>query len=104
VDGSALWQVFAPSTTVADLRQFGASFWVHIELLNLPVEFTMMIDRGGDFDVYNLRSREGGLECYFLCTLSEITLTFTHPNPLRNRHPQIELRALLNDWWKSKAR
>lgn len=98
LDGSALWHVFSPTTTKKDLDQFGASFWIHIALLRLPVEYTMMVDTDSDFDVYNLRPRGNGLECYYLCKLSEIRLSFTHPNPLRNKHPNSELRRTLYDW------
>jgi len=99
LDDSALWQVFSSTTTEKDLDQFGASFWIHIRELQLPVEFTMMVDRGTDFDVHNLRQQGNRIERYYRCKLSEITLSFKHPNPLRNKHPNNEFRKILYEWW-----
>ena len=43
---SALWQVFSSETTITDLKRYGDPFWRHLGKLNLPIDYTMMIDRG----------------------------------------------------------
>jgi hypothetical protein len=91
---SALWQVFSSETTIKDLKRYGDPFWRHIGKLNLPIDYTMMIDRGTDFDVYNLSSSEP----YNLCRLSEIRPIHYHQNPLVNQSFQTELRKILYSW------
>jgi hypothetical protein len=87
---SALWQVFSSETSLQDLKCYGESFWKHVAMLKLPVDFTMMIDKGNDFDVYN-----PGPE--YLGKLSEIPYHY-RLNPLFNQPFQIELRKKIYDW------
>jgi hypothetical protein len=93
---SALWHVFSPETTLQDLEHYGEPFWKHIEKLRLPIEYTMMIDRGKDFDVYN-RDRKTG-RSYNLCKLSQITITYSQFNPIFNEILQTELRTTIYNW------
>ena len=103
LDRSALWQVFSPSTSKNDLDRYGASFWVHLRKLGIPIEFTMLVDNGSDFDVYRLRRTDSGYESDLTLKLSEIPLVFPYKNPIMNEPLQIELRKLVVDWWKLKT-
>lgn len=95
LDGSALWQIFAPSTTTMDLRQYGASFWIHVNTLKLPIEFSLLVDRGTDFDIYTEKGE-------YSDKLSNFPIIFNKPNPIKEKALQIKLRKLLYAWWKSK--
>lgn len=87
---SALWQVFSSETSFQDLKCYGESFWKHVAMLDLPIDFTMMIDSGTDFDVYNPGPK-------YLGKLSEIPYHY-RLNPLFNQPFQIELRKKIYDW------
>jgi hypothetical protein len=93
---AAVWHVFSPNTTKQDLDHYGAPFWQHMDKLGLPIEYTMMIDRGEDFDVYN-RDRKTGKSCP-LCRLSQIALGYSHFNPIFDEPHQKELRKIIYEW------
>jgi hypothetical protein len=97
LDSSALWHVFAQSTSKEDLIRYGLPFWRHIRKFNLPIEFSVMRVNGENFDVYissgePLKTKK----------LSDLTLTFKYPNPIKNEAFQLEFRRILYDWWKKK--
>jgi len=101
---AALWHVFFPTITKKELRMYGLPFWGHIIKLNLPIEFTMLVDRESDFDVYNPVLINGQREPEYLCKLSELDITFKRPNPIFNEPLQIKLREILYAWWKKRDR
>jgi hypothetical protein len=103
VDSSALWQVFSPDTEERDLRQIGAALWTHVSELNLPVEFTIMVDRFSDFDVYGQRHGTD-IVPRFVNKLSTIPVLFACPNPIKEKPTQVKLRALLYRSWKTQDR
>ena len=93
LDHSALWQIFSPSTEKGNLVQYGAPFWKHIEKLKLPIEFSLLVDRGSDFDVH---AKTGE----YSFKLSENLIAFNKPNPIKDEALQIQLREMLYEWCK----
>jgi hypothetical protein len=94
VSTAALWHVFTQDA-LEDLLRFGTPTWKIIDNLGLPIEYTMMIDRGNDFDIIN---RTIVWNPAYLCKMSEITISYARFNPLYNAERQIQLREMLYDW------
>lgn len=97
LDSSALWHVFAQSTSEEDLIRYGLPFWQHIRKFNLPIDYSVMRVNGENFDVYISSGEPLKTQ-----KLSDLTLTFKYPNPIKNEAFQLKFRSILYDWWKKK--
>ncbi len=95
LDHSALWQIFSLSTKKEDLVQYGALFWKHIKKLELPIDFTILVDKGSDFHIH----KEDGEYSF---KLSENLIAFNRQNPIKDEPLQNQLRKMLYEWCKSR--